>query len=195
MQRKQRHTAERRHTSAGSDSRIAELYLAAARETLERYLPRFTSCLGELSQQQIWWRPNAASNSAGNLALHLCGNIRQWIISGLGGAPDIRHRDAEFSERGPMPRRVLVRKLETTVREAVRILRRLRPEALTRRYLIQGFQVTGLHAVSNVAEHFAYHTGQIIYITKHKRARDLRFTKLSVSTLRQTKLQHPQNRY
>lgn len=161
-----------------TDRRIAALYLSATQATLERYLPRIVSCLGELSQQQIWWRPNPASNSAGNLTLHLCGNIRQWIISGLGGAPDVRKRDAEFAERGPVPRRVLVRRLRQTVREALRILRRLPPQALTREYAIQGFCVTGLYAVFNVAEHFSHHAAQIIYITKMKRARNLRFTKL-----------------
>jgi hypothetical protein len=165
------------HRTPSGERRIATLYLATARETLERYLPRIVRCLGELNERQIWWRPNAASNSAGNLTLHLCGNVRQWILSGLGGAPDVRRRDAEFAERGPMPRRVLVRRLQQTVREALRILRRLPPEALARHYRIQGFHVTGLSAVFNVTEHFAYHSGQIIYITKLRRSRDLRFTK------------------
>ena len=160
------------------DRRIAGLLLAAAQGTLERYLPRIVRCLHSLSQKQIWWRPNAASNSVGNLTLHLCGNIRQWIVSGLGGAPDVRARDAEFAERGPVPRRVLIRRLQQTVREALAVLRRLPPDALTRHHVIQGFHVTGLSAVFNVAEHFSYHAGQIIYLTKLKRSRDLRFTKL-----------------
>jgi len=157
---------------------VSTLFLATAQETFERYLPRIVRCLGELSEKQIWWRPNSASNSAGNLTLHLCGNIRQWIISGLGGAHDVRVRDAEFSERGPLPRRILIRRLRSTVREALRVLRRLPPTALTCRYIIQGFHVTGLYAVFTVAEHFSHHAGQIICITKMKRGRDLRFTKL-----------------
>jgi len=72
------------------------------------YLPRIVRCLEELSREQIWWRANPASNSVGNLVLHLTGNVRQWIISGLGGEPDNRQRDQEFTERGPLPRRVLV---------------------------------------------------------------------------------------
>ena len=167
-----------------SDHRIAKLYLATAQETIERYLPRIVRCLGELSQQQIWWRPNSASNSAGNLTLHLCGNLRQWIISGLGGAPDVRMRDAEFAERGPLPRRVLIRRLQQTVRESLQILRRLPQEAITRHYIIQGFHVTGLSAVFHVAEHFSYHAGQIIFITKIRRSRDLRFTRLPATSKR-----------
>jgi len=176
-------TAQSNRARTG-ETRIAKLYLATARETIERHLPRIVSCLGELGEQQIWWRPNSASNSAGNLTLHLCGNIRQWIISGLGGAPDVRTRDAEFAERGPLPRRVLVRRLRKTVREALGIVRRLPPSALTRRYVIQSFRVTGLYAIFHVAEHFSHHAAQIIYITKMKRARDLRFTALRTSSKR-----------
>jgi uncharacterized protein DUF1572 len=187
MPRAQTSASARGHAStriSTGNTAIAKLYLATAEETFERYLPRIVRCLGELSQQQIWWRPNPASNSAGNLTLHLCGNIRQWIISGLGGAHDLRVRDAEFAERGPLPRRFLVRRLQQTVREALGVLRCLPPAVLTRRYRIQGFQVTGLRAVFNVAEHFSYHAGQIIYITKMKRARNLRFTKLPASSRR-----------
>jgi len=173
----------RRHTSAGATG-IAKLYLATVRDTLERYLPRIVTCLGELGEKNLWWRPNSTSNSAGNLTLHLCGNIRQWIISGLGGAPDVRVRDAEFAERGPLSCRVLVRRLESTVGEALGVLRRLPPAALTRRYEIQGYCVTGLYAAFQVAEHFSHHAGQIIYIAKLKRARDLGFTKLPKTSKR-----------
>jgi len=128
--------------------------------------------------KEIWRRPNAASNTAGNLSLHLCGNVRQWIVSGLGGAPDVRVREREFSERGPVPRQVLIARLRSTIRDACRVLRRLSPAALSREYTIQGFRVTGVAAVSNVVAHFSHHTGQIIYLTKLKRGRDLRLTKL-----------------
>jgi len=183
-----RRSAAARRGARSADARIARLFVAAAQETSKRYLSRIVRALGELSQDQIWWRPNAASNSAGNLVLHLCGNIRQWIISGLGGAPDVRLRDAEFAERGPVPRRMLVRKLEQTVGEALRVLRRLPPAALLRVYAIQGFRVTGLYAAFHVAEHFSHHAGQIIYIAKLKRARDLRFTRLPSASKRRSHL-------
>jgi uncharacterized damage-inducible protein DinB len=160
------------------NDKLTELFLAEARATFDRYLRRIGQCLALLPDEEIWWRPNPASNSAGNLVLHLCGNVRQWVISGLGGAPDVRERDKEFSERGVIPRTRLLKQLRATVREANSILARLPAEALTRKHTIQGFHVTGLAAVSHVYEHFAHHTGQIIYITKLKRARDLRFTRL-----------------
>jgi uncharacterized damage-inducible protein DinB len=131
-----------------------------------------------LSEKEIWWRPNAASNSAGNLVLHLSGNVRQWIISGLGNRVYYRDRDLEFAERGPIPRRALVAMIRETVQEACIVLGRLSKDSLSRIHSIQGFQVSGMYAVSHVVEHFAYHTGQIIFVTKLKLGTDLRFTHL-----------------
>jgi uncharacterized damage-inducible protein DinB len=142
------------------------------------YLPRIVSCLEQLSPEQIWWRANAASNSVGNLVLHLAGNVRQWIISGLGGAPDVRQRDLEFIERGPLPRRILVSRLRKTVEEACRVLGKLSPEDLTRVHTIQRFRVTGMEATFHVAEHFSHHAGQIILLTKMLTGSDLKFTHL-----------------
>ena len=144
----------------------------------EVYLPRIVSCLEELSPGQIWWRPNEASNSVGNLVLHLTGNVRQWIISGLGGAADHRQRDQEFSERGPLPRRVLAARLRQAVGEACRVLHKLSAEDLARVHAIQKYQVTGWEAAFHVAEHFSHHAGQIILLTKMLTGSDLKFTHL-----------------
>jgi uncharacterized damage-inducible protein DinB len=165
--------------SALAKRALAKDFLAVSQNMLSKqYLARIEKCLAQLSEDEIWWRPNAASNSAGNLVLHLCGNIRQWIISGLGGAEDIRERDLEFAEQGPIPRDRLTAQLRATVREACRILTRLPDAALTKRYEIQGYRVSGLYAVFQVAEHFSHHAGQIIYLTKLKRGDDLQFTHL-----------------
>ena len=142
------------------------------------YLPRIERCLSIMSQKEIWWRPHSSSNSVGNLVLHLNGNVRQWIISGLGGGPDLRQRDKEFSERGPIPRRKLVAQLRATVQEACGVIAKLTPRELERPRPIQGFCVSGLRALLHSTEHFALHTGQIILVTKMKRRRDLGFTRL-----------------
>src|SRR5580700_10387318 len=158
------------------------MFLASAQDMLAKQsLPRIVKCLQRLSEEEIWWRPNPASNSAGNIVLHLCGNVRQWIISGLGGAADTRQRDREFAERGPISRQALVTQLRRTVRDACRVLGKLSDDSLDRKYEIQGYLVTGLDAAFHVTEHFGYHTGQIIYITKLKRAQDLRFTRLPIT--------------
>jgi uncharacterized damage-inducible protein DinB len=174
----------RRAAAAGArrgvvETRLAELCLRQWRSRLEeRFLPRIIECLAQLSEEEIWWRPNAASNSVGNLLLHLCGNMRQWIISGLGGAADIRERDKEFAERGPIVRAALRDELQRTVKESCAVLARLKPGDLTRRYRIQQYDVMGYQAAAQVEEHVAYHLGQIIYVTKLKRGKDLGFTRL-----------------
>jgi uncharacterized damage-inducible protein DinB len=161
------------------DAKLAELCVHQWRSRLEeRYLPRIIGCLEQLSDEEIWWRPNEASNSIGNLVLHVCGNIRQWIISGLGGAADRRERDKEFAEHGPILASALREKFQQTVNEAGAVMARLTPTALMRRYRVQGYDVTGYEAAAHVIEHVAYHAGQIIYVTKLKRAKDLGFTRL-----------------
>jgi uncharacterized damage-inducible protein DinB len=162
-----------------SGAKLAELCVRQWRSRFEeRYLPRIVGCLEQLSDEEIWWRPNEASNSIGNLVLHICGNMRQWIISGLGGAADLRERDKEFAERGLVARKALLGRFQQTVSEAGVVMARLEPAALTRPYRIQGYDVTGYEAAAHVIEHVAYHAGQIIYITKLKRAKDLGFTRL-----------------
>ena len=150
----------------------------ARHSLVKHHLPRIERCLRLLSEKEIWWRPNASSNSAGNLVLHLNGNVRQWIVAGLGGIPFSRERDKEFSERGPIPRRRIIALLRSTVQEAGSTIAQLTAADLERQFTIQGFRVTGLRALLHVTEHFAFHTGQIIYMTKLMRRRDLTFTRL-----------------
>lgn len=162
-------------------TRTASMFLSSSQERLAKQnLPLIVKSLQQLSEEEIWWRPNPPSNSAGNLVLHLCGNVRQWIVAHLGGADFKRERDLEFSERGPIPRNKLVAQLRRTVRDASRVLARLSDDSLAQKHTIQGLHVNGLEAVYHVVEHFSYHTGQIIYITKLKRSKDLRFTRLPV---------------
>jgi uncharacterized damage-inducible protein DinB len=160
-----------------SDS-LAALFLAEARGTFDRYERRIARCLALLSDEEIWWRPNSASNSVGNLVLHLCGNVRQWIIAGVGQTPDVRERDKEFAQREAISRTELLAQLRTTMREANRVLDRVSAEDLAGKYSIQGFRLSGLNAISHVYEHFSHHAGQIIYVTKMKRGKDLHFTHL-----------------
>src|SRR5438094_4594705 len=114
----------------------------------------------------LWSRPNDESNSVGNLLLHLEGNLRQWIIGGVGGAPDVRNRAGEFAAREGATSEHLMRQLEQTLDEADAVLTRLRPEQLTDRLRVQSRDVTVLEAVYQVVQHFALHLGQIILITK-----------------------------
>ncbi len=152
---------------------LDRLFLAFAAAKLGQLTARIQDCLGRLSAEQIWARASDHQNAVGNLVLHLCGNVRQWIISGLGGAPEVRQRPEEFAARGGPTGSELAARLEATVREAVAIIRALTPERLLERVVIQGYDVTKLEAVLHVLEHFAQHTGQIIYATKLLTGADL----------------------
>jgi uncharacterized damage-inducible protein DinB len=151
-------------------------FLAFSRKHLSEIMwPRLKTAIQPLSRDQIWWRPNEASNSIGNLLLHLNGNIRQWILSGIGEIEFVRNRDAEFDERQQLDTAVLLARLGQTIQEAVEVLNRVAEHELLRVRIIQGYEVSGLVAISEVVQHFAMHYGQILYIVKMLQANDLGF--------------------
>jgi uncharacterized damage-inducible protein DinB len=165
-------------------SDAAQSFVAQSRKFLTtHYLPRIERCLERLSDEEIWWRANPESNSIGNLLSHLAGNVRQWIISGLGGAPDQRQRQREFDEQGPFPGEELLANLKSTVEEADRVLAGVAASSLFDRRRIQGCDVTAMEAIYHVVEHFSMHTGQIILLTKMKKG-DLAFYDVSDGTPR-----------
>ncbi|MBA3713855.1 MAG: DUF664 domain-containing protein [Pyrinomonadaceae bacterium] len=99
---------------------------------------RFERCLAEVSDEDVWWRPNEVSNSIGNLLLHLCGNLRQWVIGGIGGREFERHRQEEFDERQHISASELLARLKSVVSESDEVIGNLTAEALQRRKQIQG---------------------------------------------------------
>jgi len=145
------------------------------RYLMNEYAVKIRLCLEQLSDDDLWWRHNEQSNSVGNLLLHLAGNIRQWIVSGVGGAPDTRHRQAEFDERGPLSRDEVLRRFESALSDTDSVLGVLDPAVLTQDRKIQGRDTNVLRAVYHVIEHFGMHTGQIMYITKLRTGKDLAF--------------------
>ncbi|HYR90020.1 MAG TPA: DUF1572 family protein [Terriglobia bacterium] len=145
------------------------------RQLLERDWPRLRACVELLSDEQVWWRPNEASNSIGNLILHLNGNVRQWLVSPFKRLEDIRDRPAEFQQRQLIPASALLEKIGTTLKDASDVLASLTEADLLTTFHIQGYTVNGLQAVYQVVEHFGRHQGQIVYITKLLRGEDLGF--------------------
>jgi hypothetical protein len=159
-----------------SQPATARLFLDFSREKLfGQYWPRLQRCVTSLDDDQIWWRPNDASNSVGNLILHLNGNVTQWLVVPFAGAADTRDRPAEFSARGNVAGTELLARLGATISRADRALAGLAEPDLLRTLHIQGYTVTGLAAVYQVVEHFGLHYGQISYITKQLRGEDLGF--------------------
>jgi hypothetical protein len=142
---------------------------------LEQHWPRLRLCVETLTDEQVWWRPNEASNSVGNLILHLNGNVTQWLIGAFRKLEDRRDRPAEFGQRQMIPRLELLATLGATMKEASAVLDSLTEADLLATYNIQGYTVKGLDAVYQVVEHFGLHYGQIAYITKLLRGQDLGF--------------------
>ncbi|HEB62004.1 MAG TPA: DUF1572 domain-containing protein [Bacteroidetes bacterium] len=142
---------------------------------LEESFPKIKACLNLLTEAEVWMRTNESVNSVGNMILHLCGNVRQYIVSGAGGQKDIRERQKEFEERGPISKSELITKMEITLNEAASVLDRLSPEQLIEVKAVQCYEMSVLSMIVHATEHFSYHTGQIIYFTKMLKDIDMKF--------------------
>jgi uncharacterized damage-inducible protein DinB len=146
---------------------IATPFLEQSRHYLAyEYPTKIHRCLEVLPPDALWRRGDEQANSIGNLLLHLAGNVRQWIVCAVGGAPDARHRSAEFEAREGSDADSLFAALRATVDEADAVIASLTPSRLLERRLVQGRDISVLDAVYHVVEHFSLHTGQIILLTK-----------------------------
>jgi uncharacterized damage-inducible protein DinB len=160
-------------TTNGSAQTVGDEFVDASRVFLRQdFLPKLLHCLNAMTDDQIWWRPNEQSNSVGNLVLHLCGNLKQWIVASLGGQTFQRERDAEFATRTKVSRAELISAIETAVAEVESVLLNFPTDQLLVQYPVQVYQVSALQAVYHVVEHFSYHLGQILYIYKLQTATD-----------------------
>jgi uncharacterized damage-inducible protein DinB len=146
-----------------------EHFLAACAQTLRSYLPKIREAVELLSEEEIWARPGDASNSVGNILSHMAGNVRQYLISGAGGVPDVRNRPGEFAAREGAGKTELLNRLEQTVAEACTVLENLDLKLLLAMREIQNRKISLLDAIFHSTEHFCYHAGQIIYIAKARK--------------------------
>ena len=158
-----------------TESTLDRDFLDFSTTKLRQLASRLDACLEQLSGDQIWLRGGQNENAAGNLVLHVCGNVRQWIISSIGGQPDFRQRDSEFAARGGVSTAQLRERLASTVAEATDVLSSVTAARLADRLVIQGYNVSVLEAIYHVVEHFSMHAGQIIFITKMLTGGDLGF--------------------
>lgn len=150
-------------------------FLTTAAEKLAENLERIETCVPRLTTDSLWARASENENAVGNLLLHLNGNVRQWILSGIAGAPDTRDRPSEFSARSGLTAETMLTNLRGTVGEAVEVIRSLPHRRLIERVRIQGYDATVLSAIFHVVEHFSGHTYQIILLTKRATGKDLGF--------------------
>jgi hypothetical protein len=158
------------------DSQIAALFLDYSNRRLGEMTATLDACLNRLSDKQVWQRRGEYENSVGNLVLHLCGNMRQWIMFGVDGQPDVRVRELEFSTTGGVSRDELIALFGATVAEARAVLAALPAERLVDRTNPQRGEIAVLDAIYQVVGHVQLHVGQIIVLTKQMVAADLDLT-------------------
>lgn len=149
-----------------TDEALARAVTDSARHRLRESAAKVKHCLAQLTDEQVWWRPRDSQNSIGNLVLHLCGNVGQWLGAGIAREPDRRDRPREFAERGPIAKAELVRRLDEAVKRADAVLAGLGAAELLEARRIQGFDTTVLGAIFDSVPHFSGHTQEIVYVTR-----------------------------
>jgi len=152
--------------SAASRESVSQAYLDEIAHRLARYRERIEHCVRQLDDGQVWWRPSQGHNSIANILLHLCGNLRQWVVAGVGGAADTRDRPREFSERGPIGRDELLGRLHEAVARAIEVVENVNHADLLEPRQIQGFEETVLSALFDATAHLSGHAQEIVYITR-----------------------------
>jgi uncharacterized damage-inducible protein DinB len=159
---------------------VAQNFLSFAVTRLKLTQGEIAKCVAQLSEEQMWHRGGDYENSIANLLLHLAGNMRQWILHGIAGQPDIRQRDNEFSLAPTTSAAEAHATFNATVEEACHVLSSLPPEQLlnvidpqptgTWRHL------TSLEGIFQVVGHVQLHAGQIFVLTKQLVQHDLDLT-------------------
>ena len=141
--------------------------LEALRGRITRILPsQIRACVEELSEDQLWWRPNEQTNSVGNLVLHLSGSMRHYLSRGVGGIEYQRDRPSEFADRGSMSKEQLLATFDETIGQAAQTLQSFDTSRFLDATDEQNYVPTVFDAIFNISIHLATHAGQIIYITK-----------------------------
>ncbi|MBI2258797.1 MAG: DUF1572 family protein [Flavobacteriia bacterium] len=128
--------------------------------------PRIYKCLSKLNEEQLWISPNSVIPPIGNIILHLCGNVTQWIVHGIGNEMDKRKREEEFLKQNHIRKSDLIFLLQHVKIKVETVFKYLKIEDLHSKKNIQGFDTDGVSILCHVMEHFSYHTGQITLLTK-----------------------------
>ena len=135
-------------------------------ERMRLFLRNAERCLEQLDDAKVWYRAHPQANAVGNLVLHLVGNLRQWILGGVGGQPDTRDRPAEFSASKGRSKDELAGMLRDTVEECRRVIDALPIARVTEAKRIQDTDTTIAYALVMAVSHLGVHVGQIQLITK-----------------------------
>ena len=153
---------------SGYDSQVTAAFLDGLSHELRGGLEKIGHCLRQLDEEQVWWRPTPDQNSIANLILHLEGNVRQWIVSGVGGEADVRDRPREFAESGPIEKRELLARLADVVDLSIQIISNQTADALLKQRRIQGFDTNAAGAIVHSVAHFQGHSQEIVSLTRQQ---------------------------
>jgi len=159
----------------GNEEKIVEELVKNALYRMDESTRMIRKSLDEITDEELWIKPNDSLNSIANLILHLCGNMTQYIISSLGETEDLRNRDLEFSMNTGFGKSEIFRKLEETVGTAKRVIFDASLDQLLKTRSVQGFSFSGVGVVVHAVEHYSYHTGQIAFWVKQLKNKDLGF--------------------
>jgi len=145
---------------------VAAQFIQQQRAIMQECLEKIGHCFSQLEEHDIWWRPYQEHNALGNIILHLCGNLGQWVIHGVTEQPDTRDRPAEFSHRGVIPKQQLLEWLGQTISKADAVIAGLDEQSLLEPRRIQGYEVLVQAAIQNSVSHLVGHTQEIIWVTR-----------------------------
>jgi hypothetical protein len=148
------------------ENESTELILSEIAARMRLWMDRAIQCIDQLSEDHIWYRPNPASNAIGNLILHLVGNLRQWVLGGIGNLPDTRDRSVEFTTKSGYTKIQLGNLLKDTVEECCRLIEKMPGHRVLEKKRIQDEDTTIAYALVMAVSHLGLHVGQIQYIGK-----------------------------
>lgn len=114
-------------------------------------------------EEYLWLKSNGINNSAGNLCLHIVGNLNNYIGAILGNTGYIRNRPLEFTEK--VTKNILLEKIENTQEVVLKTLENLNPDHLEKIYPedVLGYKMTTEYFLIHLLGHLNYHLGQINY--------------------------------
>jgi len=146
---------------------VSRTFLTDSRAFLTQdYMPKIERCMSQLTEAQVWFRSDQASNSIGHLLLHLTGSTRYWAIEVIGGSSIGRVRPREFDPPVAVPPERLMADLRAVVEEVDRMLAEMSAAILLDERKVREERITVLWCVYHIVEHFSMHTGQILSMTK-----------------------------
>jgi hypothetical protein len=149
------------------ENRVSSFALAALSMRIGKVFPaQIRSCIEQLNEEQLWWRPNNESNSVGNLVLHVRGSLLHFLGYRIGGFEYKRNRQAEFSEQGPIPKEQLLTLFDEMVEKANQTFAALDASRLSQPSTEPEYYSILLEDLLGIVVHIAAHTGQIVYVTK-----------------------------